>query len=68
MRGKRENRMKQMTLILNLSAKREIHLDLGTDATRELVRLMARAIVAAYLEQQEQRAQPTREDDNVDGD
>ncbi len=60
--------MKQMTLILNLSAKREIHLDLGTDATRELVRLMARAIVAAYLEQQEQRAQPTREDDNVDGD
>jgi hypothetical protein len=27
--------MKQMTLILNLEGKREIHLDLATDTTRE---------------------------------
>jgi hypothetical protein len=57
--------MKQMTLILNLEAKREIRLDLGTEATRELVLLMAQAIVAVHLEQQERHPQATQEDDDV---
>mgnify|MGYP003403399973 FL=1 len=59
--------MKQIKLTLDLETRRTIQLELGAEATRELVLAMAQAIVAVHLgKHQNPDASVTREGTNVD--
>lgn len=59
--------MEQAKLAIDLERKRKISLELGVDQTRELVLLMAQAVVAVHLGARERKCNDARqEDDDVD--
>lgn len=59
--------MEQAKLAIDVERKSKIRLELGVDQTRELVLLMAQAIVAVHLGAREAaRGYATQEDDDVD--
>jgi hypothetical protein len=59
--------MEQAKLAIDLERKSKISLELGVDQTRELVLLMAQAIVAVHLGAREgERGDARQEDDDVD--